>query len=148
MKKQKDFKYFWEEGNKSTGKMSKNICHEPLELELSFHGIGMQQGLPVNVSETETSIVVEAHLPGFKKEDVNIQISGNSVEIYARKKSAKEQKGRGFYIQEAGSSSVSRSFKLPADVEADSAKAKLEDGVLVIKMSKARKGNRRNIGIK
>ncbi|MBI4162363.1 MAG: Hsp20/alpha crystallin family protein [Candidatus Aenigmarchaeota archaeon] len=140
----RDFKYFWEEGQKTAAdkiekaqKIAKHFLEEPFEF------IAIRQAFPVNISETNDDVIVEGHLPGFKKGEIKVEVTEDAVHISAHKKRASAQKGRGYYIQEAGSASVSRSFTLPANVDTKKVEAKLEDGILHIKMAKLHPGKKK-----
>ena len=109
------------------------IFGQPFEISLSFSD---SDSFPVNISEKNNDIIIEAHLPGFKKNEIHVDIEGNNIIISARKKSAKEEHGKNFYVKEAGSSSINRSFSLPAEIE-DVIETKLQDGVLFVKLKKA-----------
>ncbi len=140
----KDFRYFWEEGQKTAvdkiekaQKIAKHFLEEPFEF------IAIRQAFPVNISETDQDVIVEAHLPGFKKDEIKIEVTEDAIHIAARKKRVSEQKGKGYYIQEAGSAAVSRSFTLPASVDTKKVEAKLEDGILHVKMVKLHPGKKK-----
>ena len=134
VKKDKDMKFYWEQETSEVQepKKQKMSSGQPFEIHLSFS----EQSFPVNISERKDDIIVEAHLPGFKKNEIRLQVIGNMINIQAEKKSAREQRGKNFYIQEAGSQSINRSLSLPSEVT-DVTETKLEDGVPVVKLKKA-----------
>ena len=92
----------------------------------------------VDVVEKNGSYKVRADLPGVKKEDINVRIDGNIVQIDAQTQDAKEFKGDGGKVirSERYYGSVSRSFSLAEDVDESKATAKYSDGVLSLELPK------------
>jgi HSP20 family protein len=98
---------------------------------------------PVNIEETEDAYVVEAEVPGVKREDVNIEIDRNELSITGE---IKEQERQG--ILRKRTRRVGRfeyRVQLPDVVESDNIEAKLEDGVLRIRIPKSERAQRRRI---
>lgn len=92
----------------------------------------------VDVVEKNGTYQVRADLPGVKKEDINVRIDGNLVQIDAETKGEKEFKGDGGKVlrSERYYGAVSRSFTLAQDVDDAKAVAKFEDGVLTLELPK------------
>ncbi len=92
----------------------------------------------VDVVEKNGTYQVRADLPGVKKEDINVRIDGNLVQIDAETKGEKEFKGDGGKVlrSERYYGSVSRSFTLAQDVDESKAVAKYENGVLSLELPK------------
>jgi HSP20 family protein len=92
----------------------------------------------VDVVEKEGMFQVRADLPGVKKEDINIRIDGNLVQIDAETKREKDVKDEGGKIlrSERYYGSVSRAFTLTQDVDDSKAVAKYENGVLTLELPK------------
>lgn len=92
----------------------------------------------VDVVEKDGMFQVRADLPGVKKEDINVRIDGNLVQIDAETKGEKEFKGNGGKVlrSERYYGSVSRAFTLAQDVDEAAAKAKYENGVLTLELPK------------
>jgi HSP20 family protein len=92
----------------------------------------------VDVVEKNGAFKVRADLPGVKKEDINVRIDGNLVQIDAETKGEKEFKGSGDKVlrSERYYGSVSRAFTLTQDVDETKAVAKYEDGVLTLDLPK------------
>ncbi|MFZ4480101.1 MAG: Hsp20/alpha crystallin family protein [Rhodoferax sp.] len=92
----------------------------------------------VDVVENNGSFKVRADLPGVKKEDINVRIDGNLVQIDAESKGEKEFKSNGDKVlrSERYYGSVSRAFTLTQDVDDSKAVAKYEDGVLTLDLPK------------
>lgn len=92
----------------------------------------------VDVSERDNFYEVKADIPGVKKEDINVRIDGNVVQIDAEVKRESETKGNGGKVlrSERYYGTVSRSFSLADDVDESKAEAKYVDGVLTLKLPK------------
>src|SRR5947199_7648891 len=79
--------------------------------------------LPLDVTSTKDSLVVEAALPGFKPDDVDITVENNTLSIRAEHhEERKEGEGENL-VREIRRSSVSRTVALPAGLEPDKASA-------------------------
>ena len=90
----------------------------------------------VNVKENEKNYEIEVAAPGMKKEDFNIAVDNGILTISAESKDEKEQKEDNYTRREFSYSSFSRSFSLPQNVDEDNIKAKYENGVLYLTISK------------
>jgi HSP20 family protein len=91
--------------------------------------------MKVDIKETEKEYVVEAEVPGFKKEDITIDIDEDRLTISAEAKEEKEEKKENYIRKERSYKSMSRSFSI-ANVLTDKAVAKFEDGILTITLPK------------
>lgn len=118
-----------------------------------FDGLGRNM---VNSSKMKTDVIenddefeVKAELPGFKKEDININYQNDTLTIHAIHDLNKEQKDEdGKLIRsERTSSDVSRSFYLP-DADTDKIGANYDGGILDIMVPKsAEKESKHSISI-
>ena len=92
----------------------------------------------LDVSENDKAYVVKADIPGVKKEDINVRIDGNVVQIDAEVKREQETKGEGGKVlrSERYYGTVSRTFSLGQDVDEATADAKYADGVLTLELPK------------
>ena len=92
----------------------------------------------IDVTEQDNAYQVKADIPGVKKEDINVRIDGNVVQIDAEVKREKETKGNGDKVlrSERYYGTVSRTFSLADDVDEGQAQAKYADGVLTLQLPK------------
>ncbi len=104
----------------------------------------------IDISEDEKHLVIEAEIPGMKKEDIKITLQDNILTIKGEKKQEEEKKVKNFYRSERVFGSFSRSFTLPVEVNSDKVEAKYENGALIIKMEKAtvKPANQKTIELK
>ena len=92
----------------------------------------------VDVTENDGAYKVAAEMPGLKKEDIGVEIDGNTVSINAEVKREKEVKeGEKTLRSERYYGSMSRVLTLPVDVNAGAAEASYDGGVLTLTLPKA-----------
>ena len=89
-----------------------------------------------DLSESKEKFTAKIELPGIKKEDINVNITDNSVEIRAKTGKEKEEKKKGSYYYEKNYSGFYKFMTLPSEIKKDSAKADYKDGILTIEMPK------------
>jgi HSP20 family protein len=111
----------------------------------AFEG-GINYSYPVDVTENENEIHVEAELPGFKRNEVNVMLVNGVLTITAERQPA-EPKGEQ-HLAERRYTRVSRSFSLPKTVDEGKVDAKLEDGVLSLTLHKREEVKPRRIEVK
>jgi HSP20 family protein len=90
-----------------------------------------------NVWEEDDTVHVEMAVPGLKKDDININITSDSVRISGNTKKEEKQDDKKKYYYRSMESSFEQSFNLPTKVDSQKSKAKLEDGVIHITLPKA-----------
>ena len=106
------------------------------------------ENLSANVWEEGNNIFVKMAMPGIKKEDIKISVSGDSLSIEGQSKEEKEEKEKKYFLRTLQSSSYSQSFNLPTIVDSEKVEASFEDGVLTIKLPKAKESETKTIEIK
>ena len=93
--------------------------------------------MKTDVRETKDGYDVFVDLPGFKKEDVTLNLENGYLTITAEKGLEKDEDEKGSYVRkERWSGSCSRSFYLGDGVRAEDIKAKMEDGILTLTFPK------------
>jgi len=104
-------------------------------------GYGMEEDLPraastgLNIYETKEELVVEAPVPGTKKDEVTVEVANGMLKIDAVHRESEEEKKEKFSVYRAQRmSEFHYSTPLPKEVEEGRAKAKLEDGILKIRI--------------
>lgn len=113
-----------------------------------FEGMTTSTGVypPVNIFEKGGDLVLVAELPGIKKEDLQLQVKGNTVRL-AGERVVNYGEKISYHRIERNSSKFDRTLKLPINVEADQVKAKYKDGILVISLPRAEADKPRQIAI-
>lgn len=102
----------------------------------------------LDVYEEKDSVVVKAELPGMKKEDVEVNLAGETLVIKGEKKEDKEVKEDDYYRRERSYGSFLRTIALPCDVKSGEIKASFKDGVLEIRMPKTEEAKKKSISVK
>jgi len=103
--------------------------------------------LALDLEETPEAYIVRAALPGFRPEDVNVSLTGDTLTIQAAQEREEERKERDYLIRERRTGLVRRSIALPGRVEADKAQARYENGELVLTLPKTEESKPRQIAI-
>lgn len=93
----------------------------------------------VDVREHDEEVIVVADLPGVEKDDVSLQLlNPRALEISCERKGEKEEKSKGYYMRERVYGSMSRVVAMPADVTEDDSRASFTNGVLEVRLKKAK----------
>ena len=102
------------------------------EVEKALYGKHASHEMKTDVRETDSGYEVDIDLPGFKKDEINIQLDNGYLSISAAKGLDKdEQDKEGKYIRkERYAGSMSRSFYVGNAITQDDIKAKYESGIL------------------
>jgi HSP20 family protein len=102
----------------------------------------------VDIREDADHFYVEAELPGFKKEDVNITFEDGQLTIQAERKQEKTEGDKSErLLTERRWGRYVRSFTLPPTVDGNAVEAKLADGVLTITLNKREEVKPRKITV-
>jgi len=91
----------------------------------------------INLTEGKDKYYVRAELPGVKGDELDIQVTANSLAISGERKIAAEDEGARYHRREREAGTFSRMIGLPDEVDTDKVEAKLENGILTVVISKA-----------
>jgi HSP20 family protein len=103
---------------------------------------------PVNLWEDDDFVYAEAELPGLKLQDLEITVSGENQFTLKGKREQSVPEKVGWHRQERGFGSFERGLTLPTSVDAAKVDARLENGVLTIKMAKSAAAKPKRIIVK
>ena len=121
------------------------LMTDPFDAFFNAASAPMQKMSPTlmrtDIKETDAGFELTIDLPGFKKDEVNVELKNGYLTIQAAKGLDKEEQDKkGKYIrQERYAGACSRSFYVGEDVEPEEVSAKFEDGILTISVPKAAK---------
>ena len=102
----------------------------------------------VDMYQTDDEVVVKASIPGFKADDVQINVTGDILTLRGEVKQEDEKKDKAWHIREQRWGSFERSVAMPTEVIADKAKAEFENGILTITLPKAEEVKPKTITVK
>jgi HSP20 family protein len=102
-------------------------------------------GPAVDVYEENENLVVEAHLPGLRPEQLEVTVERGVLTISGRTETEQERKDRQYLLREQRSGRFSRSLQLPASYTADPSESTFEHGVLRLVFPKAEDAKPRRI---
>lgn len=133
----------------SLGRFVSQFLHDPFFAELKSLSVPeVEEGtLAVDVSEDDQSVIVRASLPGFGREDVEVEVHDGVLSIKAEHSEEHEVKNEKFYRRERRWGSVSRRIALPGAVQDTDTKAELKDGVLSVRVPKSLKEKPKKVNI-
>jgi HSP20 family protein len=111
---------------------------------------GVERSVPVNLRETDTSFEMELIAPGLKKEDFQLNISGDMLTVsFEENKQNNETNDReGWIRQEYRKRSFSRSFHLNDAIDVNNVAAHYENGILHVSLPKNEKAKQVSKSIK
>ena len=92
--------------------------------------------IALEVQEMDTAYLVTAELPGVKKEDIDISITGNQLTLNAECKQEKMASGAKEWCNERWYGKLSRTIQLPLEIEEKNADATYVDGLLHLTLPK------------
>jgi len=108
---------------------------------------GEELGIPIDLQETDDALILRASLPGFRPEDISVEIRQGVLAIQAETKEEREETKGTWHIRERRVGSTYRAITLPVPVREDEAEATYQHGVLEIRIPKAEAAERRRIPV-
>ncbi|GEM48052.1 Hsp20/alpha crystallin family protein [Deinococcus cellulosilyticus] len=103
----------------------------------------------LDMYEDGDNLIIEANLAGFKEEDVNIEVHGNSLRLTGEIKPQQAQQNpqKNYYLRERQYGRFERIVPLPYRVESDQARAVFENGTLKITLPRSEETKAKKIQI-
>ena len=117
-------------------------------LERMFEAIPETRVPVVDLEDRGKDFLLKAEMPGFKKEDIEIQAFDDAVEISATAGWKYDKKSRDYVCKERACESFYRMVHFPEEVKVDDVQADLKDGVLEIVLAKKAPKQSKKIAIK
>lgn len=93
---------------------------------------GQQQSPALNIYRKDNNLIVEAAMPGMKKEDINLHIDDNHLMLSGQFRQEEKEEKDHYYRSEIRRGSFHRNIPLPRGVDASQCKATYEDGMLKV----------------
>ena len=91
------------------------------------------RSLPVDVRDEEDAYVVTAYVPGLTADQLNIQVLEDTVSVEGEYLADENQ----YLLSELPAGAFRRTLRLPTELDADKAEAKIDNGVLTLRLPKA-----------
>ena len=104
-------------------------------------------GPGVDVIDREDEVLVRAEVPGFKKDDIEVTVSGDLLTLKGETSAEEKEEKGDYYRCEISRGAFTRTVALPAEVDESKAKAAMKDGMLELTLPKLEKSKRRTIKI-
>jgi HSP20 family protein len=115
-------------------------------LGVNFGWRNMDRTPLTNMVDNGDHLQIVAEVPGMSKDDLNIKIQGNYLEI-GGKREVKAPEGYRVHRSERGATSFTRSFTLPSEINVEKVEASLESGMLTLTLPKAEAARAKQITI-
>ncbi|MGB9608966.1 MAG: Hsp20/alpha crystallin family protein [Minisyncoccia bacterium] len=109
---------------------------------------GAEGQLAIDVYQTEDDIVIESAIAGVDPEDLDINVTNDSVTIRGKRKHSEGVEKRNYLYQECFWGKFSRSIILPQEIDPDKATVHFKNGVLKIKLPKLSRKKVRKLKVK
>lgn len=91
----------------------------------------------VDVYEDQDNIILRAELPGMKQDEIDIDLTGDTLTIHGERKFADEEHRDNYVRVERAYGEFKRSFTIGVPIQADKVKATYKDGILEVTIPKA-----------
>jgi HSP20 family protein len=119
-------------------RMFDEVFRRPFFSSLSQRGSEFEEPfLPVDIFEDNESVILKAELPGIKRENIDVQLTPDSVTISGQKSSEEKIERNDFFRHERSYGSFTRRFQLPVETLTEGARASFKDGVLEVRIPKS-----------
>jgi HSP20 family protein len=101
----------------------------------------------VDLEDREKDYLLKAEMPGFKKEDIEIDVENDSIAISGKVGWKYDKKAQSYICKERACESFSRMVQLPEEIKVDGVKANLTEGVFEITLPKKTQKQKRKVKI-
>lgn len=123
--------------------------------ESRLMGRGESESMPmtewspeVDIREDEKEYLIQADLPGMKREDIKVTVENGALSITGERKTEKEEKGKKYHRIERTYGSFERTFMLPDNTDPKKLKAEFKDGVLHVHLPKSEEAAKKALEVK
>lgn len=103
---------------------------------------------PVDVEEDDEGITIEAELPGFKTDEIDVNVANGVLTIKAERQAKSTEGKKKRHMTERRYTRVQRAFTLPRTVEGSDVDAHLQGGLLTVRLKKTEESKPRKIEIR
>lgn len=125
------------------------LFEEPFGTWLTPDGPFLEGWLPaVDVLEDKNNVILKAELPGMKKEEFEVYLTGENLNISGERKVETEELNAKTHRTERYSGRFHRSIPLPAPVDANKIAAHYKQGILTVTCPKTEEARRKQVAVK
>jgi HSP20 family protein len=108
------------------------------ELELPSLTMGGFEKMPaVELSETETEVILKAQLPGIDIKDLEVEVGEDTISISGEQKQEERKEEKGYFRSEFHYGHFVRTIPLPVAIKPDAIASEFKDGLLTLTLPKA-----------
>lgn len=130
-------------------KAESTVSHPKITTEMTGELDDEPEGqLTIDVYQTPMEIVVESAIAGVNPDDIDINVTNDSISIRGSRKREKEVKGDDYFYQECYWGRFSRSVILPQEVDPERVKATIKNGILTVRMPKLKRQRSKKVQVK
>jgi len=129
-------------------KKKAEISRSKRKVKPSENWLELEGELVIDVFETSKELVIQAAVAGVKSKELEIIIEDDILKIKGRREQPAEKEKRSYFIKECFWGGFFREIILPIEVNKSKIEAKIEKGVLTIRLPKKRKTEEKKIIIK
>lgn len=104
--------------------------------------------LTIDVYQTPDDIMVESAIAGIRPEDIDVDVTGDSVTIRGERKREKEIEQKDYFYQECYWGKFSRSVILPQEIDPESASVSFKNGILMVRLPKLNRSKSKKLKVK
>jgi HSP20 family protein len=98
--------------------------------------LGRTWSPPMDLQETENGYILQADVPGMKREDIELTAIDNTIKIRGKREREEREEGKNVHRMERIYGEFQRTFELPGGFDASNVEATLRDGVLRVRLPK------------
>jgi HSP20 family protein len=102
---------------------------------------------PFDVWETKDAYIFKADVPGFREQDIDINVTGTRLTLSGRREAEQVSDADTYYCSERLPGLFTRTFTLPEGINADQIRAELKDGILLMTVPKTAEAQPKRITV-
>lgn len=103
---------------------------------------------PLNVWSNEEETIVQAELPGYNPDEIEISVVQNTLTLRGERKPEELQEGETYHRRERRTGRFVRTVELPFEVDNSAVKAEYKSGILSVRLPRAEEHKPRKIAVK
>jgi HSP20 family protein len=102
----------------------------------------------MDIRETDEAYIVEADVPGLRRDDIQLEVADNVLTIKGERKDEKQEKEKNYHRVERHFGSFVRSVAIPGGIDSSKVSARFDSGVLTVTLPKPEQSRPRRIEVK